>query len=97
MKKKKSTKQILALTGIGLLVGLFVLSMILAFIDTPLTNQLFKVSISLTFIVPVILYVIIMFYKLSHKNDVPEDIIYADEKDDPFHQEDFPEDSTKNS
>jgi hypothetical protein len=36
-----------------------------------------------------------MFYRLSHKNDAPEEIIYADEKDDPFTEDDFKEDETE--
>ena len=34
----------------------------------------------------------LMFYRLAHKKDDPEEMIFADEKDDPYTEEDFTED-----
>lgn len=89
MKKKKSIVQIAALAAVVLLIGLYVLTLIFSLIGNALGQKLFWVSLASTFLVPVVIYIMMMFYRLSHRNAAPEDIQYADEKDDPFTEEDF--------
>ena len=90
MKKKISPKQIIAITGVVLLAGMYITSLILAIIGSPMALNLLRMSFLGTIIIPILIYVILMFYKLSHKNSEPEDKIYAKDADDPFNN-----DSTK--
>ena len=63
-------KRILAIAGIVLLVALYVLTFIFALlINNKAYEGFFKASVYMTFVVPVMLYVYMMFYKLLHKDD----------------------------
>lgn len=95
MKKKMKASQIIALLGVVVLVGMYIVTLILGIINHNQATNLFKLSVFATFIIPIIIYVFLMFYKLSHKNDTPEEIVFADEKDDPFTEEDFKDDDTE--
>lgn len=95
MKKKMKAHQIIALLGVVVLVGMYIVTLILGIINHNKATNLFKLSVFATFIIPIIIYVFLMFYKLSHKNDAPEEIVFADEKDDPFTEEDFKDDDTE--
>lgn len=95
MKKKMKAHQIIALLGVVVLVGMYIVTLILGIINHNQATNLFKLSVFATFIIPIIIYVFLMFYKLSHKNDTPEEIVFADEKDDPFTEEDFKENETE--
>ena len=91
MKEKMQAKRILAISGIVILVGMYVTSLVLAIIHSPMALNLLKISLEATLIIPIILYFILMFMKLSTPNLDPEEKVYADEKDDPFTEEDFEE------
>lgn len=95
MKKEMKAHQIIALLGVVVLVGMYIVTLILGIINHNQATNLFKLSVFATFIIPIIIYVFLMFYKLSHKNDTPEEIVFADEKDDPFTEEDFKDDDTE--
>ena len=95
MKKKMKASQIIALLGVVVLVGMYIVTLILGIINHNQATNLFKLSVFATFIIPIIIYVFLMFYKLSHKNDTPEEIVFADEKEDPFTEEDFKDDDTE--
>jgi len=63
-------KRILAIAGIVLLVALYVLTFIFALLSNNKAYEgFFKASVYMTFVVPVMLYVYMMFYKLLHKDD----------------------------
>ncbi len=87
MKKKISPKQIIAIIGVVLLAGMYLTSLILAIIGSPMALNLLRMSFLGTIIIPILIYVILMFYKLSHKNSEPEDKIYAKDEDDPFNND----------
>ena len=89
MKEKMQVRRILAIAGIILLIGMYVVSLVLAIIHSPMALKFLKISLGATFIIPVILYFILMFLKLSTPNLDPEEKVYVDEKDDPFTEEDF--------
>lgn len=89
MKKKKSAKQIIAIIGVVLLVGMYVSSLILAIIHSPMALNMLKISLFGTLIIPIIIYFTLMFFKLSKPKDKPEEKVYASEEDDPFTEEDF--------
>ena len=89
MKEKMPIKRILAIAGIVVLVGMYVTSLVLAIIHSPAALNFLKASLAATLIVPIILYVLMMFFKLSKPRLEEEEKVFADEKDDPYTEEDF--------
>lgn len=65
--KKNKIKQIFAIVAIVLLTGLYIACLVFALIKSPLATKLLGLTLVLTIMIPVILYVIMMFYKLSHR------------------------------
>ncbi|MCM1307963.1 MAG: hypothetical protein NC223_05125 [Butyrivibrio sp.] len=84
MKKKISAKQVLAIIAAALLVGLYISALVLSLIGSEAAQTLLKISLLGTFIIPIIIYVIMMFYRIGHKKEEPVPDTYADEKDDPY-------------
>ncbi len=85
MKKKFGFKQIMALIAVVLLVGMYVVSLILAFIHNEMARIFLKVSLTGTIVIPVVIYFIMMFYRLAHKNDnldIPDEDNSGSEEDD---------------
>lgn len=62
----KKTKQILALLGVILLLGLYITTFILALTDNTDTMIMFKASIFATFVIPVLMWAYSLIYKLVH-------------------------------
>ncbi len=73
MKKKITAKQIIAIIGAVLLAGMYISTLIFAIIGSPLAMRLLKISLLSTIVIPIITYFIMMFYRLSHKKDTPEE------------------------
>lgn len=69
----KKTKQILAILGVILLAGMYVSTLVLAFIDQSRSLGLLKASIALTILVPVLLYAYTLIFKLTKKDDSDSD------------------------
>lgn len=65
----KKTKQLLAILGIILLAGLYVSTLIFAFLDRSESMGLLKASIAATILVPVLIYAYTLIYKLTKKDD----------------------------
>ena len=63
----KKIKQILAIIGIILLVGMYAVTIILALTDDPNTMNAFRASIYCTVIVPVLIWAYSFIYKLVKK------------------------------
>ena len=64
----KKIKQILAILGILLLLGLYVTTFVMALTDNTETMLLFKASLFATFVVPVLMWAYSLVYKLARKN-----------------------------
>lgn len=63
-------KKILAWTGIILLVGMYVLTLILAIVDSSATAAMFKTSFACSFLIPIMLYAYMLVYKwMKDKQD----------------------------
>ena len=73
MKKKVTFKQILAAIGLLLLVGMYVLSIVLACLAKPEAGGMFMASLVATVIIPIVLYIFIALDKIARRN-VPEGI-----------------------
>ncbi|WP_312493542.1 hypothetical protein [Anaerosporobacter sp.] len=65
----QKSKRILAITGIIILVGLYVVSLISAIFATEASATLFKVSIFCTIVVPLLLYVYMMLCRVFRPKD----------------------------
>lgn len=72
MEKKKTLKRVLAIIAVVLLAGLYIACLVLALIHNDQAARMLQLTIVLTILIPVILYVLMMFYKLSHRKDDPE-------------------------
>jgi ACR3 family arsenite efflux pump ArsB len=70
----KKSKRILAIIGIVMLVGLYVVSLISAIFATEASATLFKVSIFCTIVIPLLLYAYMMLCRVFRKKDDNNDI-----------------------
>lgn len=78
-KKKVTAKQIIAIIGIILLVLLYVITLILAFVDTSASGRMFAVSLCCSFILPVLIWFYTWLYdKLVSKKSATDDVENSD-------------------
>lgn len=64
----KKAKKIMAVLGIIILAGLYISTLVFALMDSEYSMKLLQASIYLTITFPVILYGIVLIYKLLHKD-----------------------------
>ena len=67
----KKIKRILALTAVFLLVGMYALTLILAFTDNSASRGMFKASLACTALFPILLYGYVYVYQAMNKDDNP--------------------------
>ena len=60
MKRKDTLRRILAWTGIVLLLGMYAADLILALIGSPAAATLLKISLFLTIVLPLLLWIILV-------------------------------------
>ena len=60
----KRVKQILAIIGLVVIIGLYIVTLVLALTGNENTKHLFTASIICTVVVPVFLYIVSWIYKL---------------------------------
>lgn len=65
----KKVKQIVAIIAVVLLLSLYGLSFVSAFMAKPYANGLFMASLFSTIAIPVFIYGLLVVYKMVHKND----------------------------
>lgn len=65
----KKAKRILALAGAVLLIGMYVCTFIFSLIDSPVATDFLKASVAATILIPVLLYGLLLFTKLMHRDD----------------------------
>ncbi len=71
---KNKTKRILAAAGALLLAGLYLATFIFALIDSPWAFDLFKVCVGFTIVLPVLLYVYTLYYRMQkRRKENPDD------------------------
>lgn len=75
----KKARQILALCGILFLVAMYVCTLVFALIDDPRTFTLLRGAIGATIIIPVMLWVILIFLKIAKPTDLPSSSDDADD------------------
>ena len=64
----KKIKQIFAILGVLLLLGLYAATFIMALTDNTETMQFFRASLFATFVIPVLMWAYSLVYKLARKN-----------------------------
>ena len=69
MKKNITFKQLFAIIAIVLLVGLYISCLVLALIQSEWAGKLLQLAIVMTVLVPVTIYIFMMFYRLNHRKD----------------------------
>lgn len=70
----KNIKRYLALAGVFLLVGLYVLALVFAFIKSPVASMLFRAAFISTFVIPIFIYANILVYRyLEQRKDRDKD------------------------
>ena len=67
-KKFKKVRQIAAIIGIILLVGMYVVAIIAAMGKSENAQAIFKLALYCTFVVPVIIYLMQLVYKLINRD-----------------------------
>ncbi|MCI8565217.1 MAG: hypothetical protein HFI39_02695 [Lachnospiraceae bacterium] len=66
-------KRVLAILGIGVLAGMYLLSLIFALIDHPLKSSLLLASLYATIVIPVLLYVFVFITRLLRERRKKKD------------------------
>jgi len=64
----KKGKRILALAGAAFLAGLYLMTLVLAVFATPAARDFFRISLLATIIIPLIIYIYMLVYRLLSKN-----------------------------
>ncbi len=77
---KKKTKQILALSAVVLLAGLYLATLVFAIIDIPGSAQLFRASLFATVTVPLLMWIYIWLYGAITKKETIADIFPENNK-----------------
>ena len=68
MKKKVTFKQIVAVAGLLLIVGMYVASFVFALTARPGAEGMFMASLVATVIIPIVLYIFIALDKIARRN-----------------------------
>jgi len=78
-KKKVTAKQVIAIIGIVLLVLLYLVTLILAFVDTSASGKMFIVSLCCSFVFPVLIWFYTWLYgKLTERKNMTDDVVNTD-------------------
>ena len=78
----KNFKRFAALVRVILLVGLYLTTLILSFIDSEHAHQMFKGCIVATVVLPIMMYAYLLMFKLLKGRGVEESSAVLDEKED---------------
>ena len=77
MKKKITFRQVAAACGVVVLLGMYVVSLLLAIFSKPGANDLLMASVYMTFFIPLLLYFLLTLDKLAKRNR-PEGMSYSE-------------------
>lgn len=69
----KKLKRIAAWIAIIILLGMYVVTAIMAFFATPNSIQMFKASLIATIMLPVMMYIVAFIYRLIHPEEMEEE------------------------
>lgn len=62
-------KRVLAIIAVVLMVSMYIAAFVFALMKSEFANTMLKISIMCTIFIPVVAYVIMMFYKLGHPKE----------------------------
>ncbi len=76
----KNTKRILAIAGVVVLAGLYFATLIFALLDSPRTFTYLKISIGLTILIPVLLWIYLSMYRyITQKKEASQNMRQKEE------------------
>lgn len=81
-KKKVTSKQVVAMAGVILLALLYIVTLIVAFVDNSASGSLFQVCLVATIAIPFLIWVYVWMYgKLTNKKTMADLNIGCNEKE----------------
>lgn len=72
-KKKITSKQVVAMVGVILLVLMYLVTLVMAFVDSSASGKYFALCLACTFIVPIIIWIYSWMYGRMTGKKVPGD------------------------
>lgn len=69
----KRVKQILALTGVAVLVGMYIVTLIMGITASPSTQGMLMASLACTIIIPIILYAMMLVARVLENKEETEE------------------------
>lgn len=71
--RKVTSKQVVAIAGIILLVSMYLITLVVAIVDRSASGRLFQACLAATFAIPLLIWVYIWMYgKLSRKHTIAD-------------------------
>lgn len=69
-KKKATSKQVVAIVGVVLLVLMYLVTLVVAFVDTSASGHLFAMCLFASFAIPFLIWIYAWLYqKMVHRNE----------------------------
>ncbi len=65
----KNVRRILAIIGVVVLVGMYLITLVFALMDSPMASRLLMASIACTIVIPVLLYAYQLVYRVLRRGD----------------------------
>ncbi len=72
-KKKRTSKQVVAMTGVVLLVLMYVATLVVAIVDTSASGKYFALCLACTFVIPIVVWFYSWMYGRMTGKKVPGD------------------------
>lgn len=76
----KRLKRIMAWIAIVLLIGMYIVTAVMAFMATPGSFHMFQTSLAATIMVPVMIYVVLFLYRLIHPEKDAENSVSREQE-----------------
>ena len=73
VKRMKKIKQVLALAGVALLVGMYIVTLIMGITASPATQGMLMASLACTIIIPIILYAMMLVARVLENKEEKEE------------------------
>lgn len=72
-KKKITSKQVVAMVGVILLILMYIITLVVAIVDTSSSGKYFALCLALTFVIPIIIFLYNWMYGRATGKKVPGD------------------------
>ncbi len=72
-KKKITSKQVVAMVGVILLILMYIITLVVAIVDTSSSGKYFALCLALTFVIPIIVFLYSWMYGRATGKKIPGD------------------------